>query len=222
VLACPQATLRCDVDSRILDRDLYSFTFFASREPGHRHLSKARALAAWSHLLRGRFRLLDRFLAYVEQHGQPAVTSDTWRQVLDFATNVKADLSNYDVMGAWPTLLDGFVFHLTQGRVVEMPATAADTLDAQWMAHWSPPAGVKRRLNAHEGPLEGTVGAQAGPAGAQGLGMDANGRWKPWDQPGWPAVTVGAAGAIGALDPRDSDQEITVATKRLRLSSGAT
>ena len=141
---------------------------------------------------------------------------------MDFATNVKADLSNYDVMGAWPTLLDGFVFHLTQGRVVEMPATAADTLDAQWMAHWSPPAGVKRRLNAHEGPLEGTVGAQAGPAGAQGLGMDANGRWKPWDQPGWPAVTVGAAGAIGALDPRDSDQEITVATKRLRLSSGAT
>lgn len=66
-------------------------------------------------MLPGRFRLLERWAAFVRRQSRGVVTEDTWRQVLDFARAVHEDLSNYDPSGAWPVLLDEFVETLRRG-----------------------------------------------------------------------------------------------------------
>ena len=58
----------------------YRFAFFVLREPGARNLSVGAALAAWPLLLAGRFRLMDRWCAFVAQAQRLGITEDTWRQ----------------------------------------------------------------------------------------------------------------------------------------------
>jgi DCN1-like protein 1/2 len=67
-----------------------------SREAGQRNLSVETALLLWPLLLEGRFRLLDRWCAFVAATRRLGITEDTWRQVLDFSRLVHEDLSNYD------------------------------------------------------------------------------------------------------------------------------
>ncbi len=42
------------------------------------------------------------------QHGK-AISKDTWCQFLEFSRNIQPDLSNFEVDGAWPVLIDSFV-----------------------------------------------------------------------------------------------------------------
>ncbi|KAF1331704.1 Dcn1-like protein, partial [Globisporangium splendens] len=42
------------------------------------------------------------------------IYSDVWMQVLEFGTQIKPDLSNFDENGAWPVLLDDFVSHMQE------------------------------------------------------------------------------------------------------------
>lgn len=100
---------------------LYRFAFFVAREPGSRALALPTALLVWPLLLRGRFRLLPRFLEFVAAQRRPAVSEDTWRQVLDFSRLVHEDVSNYDPLGAWPVLIDDFVDALC-GRPQQLEA----------------------------------------------------------------------------------------------------
>ena len=83
--------------------------------PPPKHKQYETAAAAWQLVLQGRFRLLDRWAAFVRGQRRGVVTADTWRQVLDFARGVHEDLSNYDPSGAWPVLLDEFVEALRRG-----------------------------------------------------------------------------------------------------------
>jgi len=87
----------------------YRFAFFAAREAGERGLRLETAVTCWRLSLHGRFRLLEPWLAFVARSRRPAVTDDTWRQVLDFSRTIHEDLSNYDPCGAWPVLVDEFV-----------------------------------------------------------------------------------------------------------------
>lgn len=87
----------------------YRFVFFMCRDPGQKNISVSTAIAGWRLALTGRFRLLDQWCAFVQVHQRHAVSEDTWRQVLEFSRSVHEDLSNYDVEGAWPVLVDEFV-----------------------------------------------------------------------------------------------------------------
>jgi len=58
----------------------YRFAFIACREPGRRNLCTHAAVALWQLLLRGRFRLLERWCIFVLRAAPPVVTEDTWRQ----------------------------------------------------------------------------------------------------------------------------------------------
>lgn len=95
---------------------LYRLVFFIGRDPGRKFLQIDRAVRAWEILLRGRFRLLEKFISFVQKEKKSMVSEDTWRQVLDFSRQVREDLSNYDPSGAWPVLLDEFVDHLCRNR----------------------------------------------------------------------------------------------------------
>ncbi|GMH33844.1 hypothetical protein BSKO_01678 [Bryopsis sp. KO-2023] len=95
---------------------LYRLIFFIGRDPGRKFLPIDRAIRAWEILLRGRFRLLEKFVRFVQLGTKTMIAEDTWRQVLDFSRQVREDLSNYDPSGAWPVLLDEFVDHLCRHK----------------------------------------------------------------------------------------------------------
>jgi len=56
--------------------------------------------------------LFNDFESYIKQSDQRGINKDQWMQILDFSISIKNDLSNYDVDGAWPVLLDEFVDYM--------------------------------------------------------------------------------------------------------------
>jgi len=128
---------------------IYRFAFWICRDAGKRNIPVERALTLWQIVLNGRFRLLQRWLAFVRESGVKTVSEDTWRQVLDFTRCILGDMSNYDPSGAWPVLLDDFVEKLRIGRLgrPQHPRNeggAAGPTEA--MAAVSPTSGCKRRM----------------------------------------------------------------------------
>lgn len=125
------------IDHKVFGR-FYRFVYFVLRENGHRCLRMEVAIEAWTFVLRGRFRLLDRWTQFVYNNHKHAISEDTWRQVLDFSRCILEDLSNYDPDSAWPVLIDEFVDSLSSG------VNAVDCTILQG----SVPSGSKRRMKA--------------------------------------------------------------------------
>jgi len=73
------------------------------------------AARVWELLLAKRWSLLPRWQAFLKEHHldneqQPRpISRDTWALLLEFATNVNADMTRYDPLEAWPVLIDDFV-----------------------------------------------------------------------------------------------------------------
>jgi len=90
-------------------KEIYGYTFQFALDQGQRCLPVEMCLEFWKLLLRNHFALLDQWLAFVEQRCKNAISKDTWLMLYDLATQVKPDLSDYDLNGAWPVLIDEFV-----------------------------------------------------------------------------------------------------------------
>lgn len=104
----------------------YRFVFFLCRDTGKRNIQISAAVKAWQLLLKGRFRLLDKWCMFVTQSGRAIMTEDTWLQVLDFSRTVHEDLGNYDINSAWPVLLDEFVEFLRARHTSSKPSEAQE------------------------------------------------------------------------------------------------
>ncbi|PKU85636.1 uncharacterized protein LOC110097570 isoform X1 [Dendrobium catenatum] len=103
--------LNLSVDSRRFSC-FYDFVFFICCENGQKNITVSRAITAWRLVLAGRFRLLDQWCCFVEEHQRHNISVDTWQQVLAFSRCVNEDLDGYDPKGAWPVLIDDFVEHM--------------------------------------------------------------------------------------------------------------
>ncbi|KAJ6835441.1 uncharacterized protein M6B38_331770 [Iris pallida] len=103
--------LDLSVDSRQFNC-LYDFVFFICRKEGQKNITVSRAIAAWRLVLTGRFRLLNQWCSYVEEHQRHNISEDTWQQLLAFSRCVNEDLEGYDPKGSWPVLIDDFVEHM--------------------------------------------------------------------------------------------------------------
>lgn len=90
-------------------KEIYSFAYGFSKTEGQKSLDLETALALWQMLLDGKFKLLPKWLAYLQEHYKKSVPRDTWNLLLEFATTVEPDCSNYDPLAAWPCVIDEFV-----------------------------------------------------------------------------------------------------------------
>jgi len=103
--------LRAMLSDKSMCKEIYAFTFQFALDQGQRCLPVEMCIEFWKLLLREHFALLDQWLAFVEDRVRNAISKDTWMMLYDLATQVKADLSDYDMNGAWPVLIDEFVEH---------------------------------------------------------------------------------------------------------------
>ncbi|XP_041358248.1 DCN1-like protein 1 [Gigantopelta aegis] len=90
-------------------KDFYQFTFNYAKNPGQKGLDLDMALAYWNIVLAGRFKFLDLWISFLQEHHKRSIPKDTWNLLLDFCNVIDDDMTNYDEEGAWPVLIDDFV-----------------------------------------------------------------------------------------------------------------
>lgn len=92
----------------------YRWTFdFCKEDKERKALEKEQALELWLVVLdEARFKHLRRFVAFLQKQPCKQVAKDLWDQLLEFATDIKPDLSNWSDDGAWPVTIDDFVQEL--------------------------------------------------------------------------------------------------------------
>merc|ERR1719506_1728633 len=98
-------------------KEIYAFTFQFALDQGQKCLPVEMCVEFWKLLLKDHFVLLDKWIAFVEARCKNAISKDTWMMLYDLATQVKPDLSDYDVNGAWPVLLDEFVEQVKEQKI---------------------------------------------------------------------------------------------------------
>ncbi|KAJ8929916.1 hypothetical protein NQ314_017350, partial [Rhamnusium bicolor] len=60
--------------------------------------------------------LYSQFSQFLDQSKYKVINKDQWCNILEFSRTIYNDLSNYDVDGAWPVMLDEFVEWLKAAR----------------------------------------------------------------------------------------------------------
>lgn len=102
-------------------KSIYRYAFDFARDKDQRSLDIETAKAMLALLLARQWALLPVFFQFLEQSRYRVLNKDQWCNVLEFSRAVDPDLTNYDVDGAWPVMLDEFVEWLKTNRNQDCP-----------------------------------------------------------------------------------------------------
>jgi len=113
--------LRKNMDDKDTLRKIYNYTFMFSREKDtDKVLLIDNAVALWTLLLGKRWALCEKWCNFyknsLDSREHKIVTKDLWAQLYEFSTNIKPDLSNYDLDGAWSCAIDTFVEEIMEAK----------------------------------------------------------------------------------------------------------
>ena len=76
-----------------------SKTSIFAKSPSQKSVDLEDAIAYWKMILSGRFKYLDLWIDFLQEHHKRAISKDTWNLLLEFAVTINDDFSNYDNEG---------------------------------------------------------------------------------------------------------------------------
>ncbi|XP_060525257.1 DCN1-like protein 4 [Cylas formicarius] len=109
--------LRCLLNDQNTFKAVYRYSYDFARDKDQRSMDMETAKAMLELLLGKHWPLYDQFSQFLEQSKYKVINKDQWSNILEFSRTIYNDLSNYDVDGAWPVMLDEFVEWLRASRV---------------------------------------------------------------------------------------------------------
>lgn len=90
-------------------KSIYRYAYDFARDKDQRSMDMETARAMLQLLLGRQWSLYGQFNNFLEQSKYKVINKDQWCNILEFSRSIHSDLSNYDVDGAWPVMLDEFV-----------------------------------------------------------------------------------------------------------------
>lgn len=97
-------------------KGIYRYAYDFARDKDQRSMDMETAKAMLALLLGRHWPLHQHFAAFLDHSKYRVINKDQWCNILEFSRTISHDLSNYDVDGAWPVMLDEFVEWLKATR----------------------------------------------------------------------------------------------------------
>ncbi|XP_049847448.1 DCN1-like protein 4 [Schistocerca gregaria] len=97
-------------------KSIYRYAYDFARDKEQRSMDIETAKAMLKLLLGKHWSLFSQFNSFLESSKYKVINKDQWCNIFEFSRTIVNDLSNYDVDGAWPVMLDEFVEWLTSER----------------------------------------------------------------------------------------------------------
>ncbi|XP_055373359.1 DCN1-like protein 4 isoform X2 [Condylostylus longicornis] len=97
-------------------KSIYRYAYDFARDKDQRSMDIETAKQMLQLLLGKNWALFPHFAQFLEQSKYKVINKDQWCNILEFSRTINHDLSNYDIDGAWPVMLDEFVEWLRQKR----------------------------------------------------------------------------------------------------------
>lgn len=110
-------TIKSSLSNKQTFKEFYEWLFtFIKDDEERKVLELEPAIEMMGLVLKEQFQLLDKYVDFLRKTKVKAITQDVWTQTLEFAREVKPDLSDFDADGAWPGVLDDFVTYLKEPK----------------------------------------------------------------------------------------------------------
>ncbi|KAG8259548.1 DCN1-like protein 5 [Homalodisca vitripennis] len=101
--------LRSILNDQMSFKSIYRYAYDFARDKDQRSMDMETAKAMLQLLLGKQWSLFFHFSNFLEHSKYKVINKDQWCNILEFSRTIANDLSNYDVDGAWPVMLDEFV-----------------------------------------------------------------------------------------------------------------
>ncbi|KYM94729.1 DCN1-like protein 4, partial [Cyphomyrmex costatus] len=101
--------LRNQLNDPYTFKGIYRYAYDFARDKDQRSMDMDTARVMLQLLLGKHWPLFTQFAQFLDQSKYKVINKDQWCNILEFSRTINHDLSNYDLDGAWPVMLDEFV-----------------------------------------------------------------------------------------------------------------